>query len=165
MMQKNAGIGATLLNFAKRNPGLVAGGIGGSVLGGIHGAQSAVDPMTGQPVGGGVTGALTGAMGGGLLGGGLGLGAQGAIRSGLGARKVMQEAAAAGSPVKGGYAGQLLDQAGRRAGLFAHDVGHVAHRAGAGMHDVGNWMKDTTRRRVAAMSDVMPQAAQAAAGA
>jgi hypothetical protein len=129
------------------------------LYGGVQGAQQTVDPMTGQPVGGGLTGALKGAIGGGTAGGVTGLGAQGAIRSGLKAREIMQHAAAAGRPVKGGYLGAFGRQAGLRAGNFAHDVGGLATEAGHSMQDLSAWTKDKTRKAVAGMSDVAPAAA------
>lgn len=145
MLQKQAGIGPAVLNFASKHPGLIGGAVLGAGLGGVRGAQESIDPMTGQPVGGGVTGALTGALGGGVAGGVGGLAAQGLVRSGLGAHKAVQEAAAKGMTAPGGYLGQMGSQVLGRAGLFARDVGSLGRAGANAARGAGEFMSDKRR--------------------
>lgn len=111
-LEKNALAGADVLQFLKKNPGLVAGAGLGALGGGLAGAQQ-----------GGVPGAAVGALGGGAAGGALGLGAQGAIRSGLKANEIMKMHAQKGTAPVGGLGGVLARQATSRMGNLAQEAG------------------------------------------
>ena len=151
MIQKEAvdatGLGSAAWKFIRKNPGLAAGAGIGAVGGGLRGAQQKIDPVTGQPVGGGVTGAITGALGGTVLGGVGGLAAQGAIRTGLGAKKVVDNYAKKGLQAPGGYLGQLKDQALWRSHALGKDVQRLGQGANnslqGGMNTLRDWRKES----------------------
>lgn len=132
-MAKQANLGSAALNFIGRNPGLAAGTVGGAVIGGVRGAQQKIDPTTGQPTGGGVMGALGGAALGGAAGGALGLGAQGAVRSAVGAKRVVGNYANKGLQAPGGFVEQLADQGLWRARAFGNDVKNLGGALGRGV--------------------------------
>lgn len=88
-------IGSKALNFAKANPGLVAGAVGGGLLGASQG----------EGVSGKLMGGLAGAAGGAALGG--------AAQVGLGAAKVMRQnpSRSVGSAIRRSYNSQVAQGA------------------------------------------------------
>lgn len=89
-----AGIGTKALNFAKANPGVVAGAVGGGLLGASQGE--------------GVGGKIMGGLGGAAAGAGLG----GAAQVGVGAAKMMQsQGRPLASALRRSYNGQVAQGA------------------------------------------------------
>lgn len=162
-MAKEASIGGAALKLVTKNPGMAVGALGGAALGGIRGAQQKIDPVTGQPTGGGITGALGGAALGGAVGGAVGLGAQGAIRSAVGAKRVMSNYASKGLQAPGGFAGQLADQAMWRARSFGNDVRGVGSAVGQGISGAQNSISTARKDLAAHLGPAKPLVAPPAA--
>jgi len=160
-MQKQAGVGETAWNFAKKYPGLVGGTVGGAALGGVRGSRQTIDPMTGQPTGGGLTGALTGGVAGGVLGGAGGLAAQGAIRAGSRAAKTISQNTKAGLTTPGGVLGQFGQEALVGGRGMMQDVGalggHLQTRAGQAGNKLEEWAG--TQRKAWPAQQALPKVA------
>jgi len=134
------GVGAKLLNFAKDNPGLAAGLVGGGAVGAYEGGRE-----------GGLGGAITHGIAGAGLGAGAGWLGQGAFRAHRGAMDALSLAKKNRMTVPGGYAGQFGRQALGQLGGVGKDVSNL----GGGIQgQARNWKGSLTKELGKAKPDL-----------